>query len=175
MMKRPARALLILLALLFSIPVSSAAPQESSLDAVLDSLSAVRGFRQAAISPDGQRVAWVEAMPDAQGAPSSNSAIFITSLSSPSSSVRRITAGSGEACEEHEIAWSPDSRDLAFFSNAQTRGQVQLYVASVNGGTVRRLTDLIGSLDAPGWSPDGKTLALLLPKTPRAYPVPWSP
>jgi dipeptidyl aminopeptidase/acylaminoacyl peptidase len=175
MVNRPARALLILLALLFSICVLSAAPQGSSLDAVLDSLAAVRGFRQAAISPDGQRVAWVEAMPDAQRAPSSNSAIFMTSLSSPSSSVRRITAGSGEACEEHEIAWSPDSRELAFLSTAQTRGQVQLYVASVNGGTIRRLTDLIGSLDAPGWSPDGKTLALLFTENAPRVPGPLEP
>ena len=52
-----------------------------------------------------------------------------------------------------EIAWSPDSRQLAFLSNAQTPDQLQLYVANVTGGEARKLTDLKGSLDAPSWSP----------------------
>ena len=102
--------------------------------------------------------------------------IFVCSLASPASTRRRITAGSGdEASEEHEIAWSPDSRQLAFLSNAQTPDQLQLYVAKVTGGEARKLTDLKGSLDAPSWSPDGKTLALLFTENAPRLPGPLEP
>ena len=175
MVNRAARILFAHLAFLLATLVCTAASQKSSVDAVLDSLSAVHGFREVAISPDGQRVAWVETLPEANGAPSGNSAIVVTSLASPSAAGRRITAGSGGPYEEHDIAWAPDSRELAFLSNAQTPDQLQLYVASVTGGPARRLTSLTGSLDAPGWSPDGNTLALLFTENAPRAPGPLEP
>lgn len=171
-----ARTPAILLAYIFSILTCSPALQKPSLDVVLDSLIAVRGFRQVAISPDGQRVAWVETVPGTNGAWSLNSAIFVNTLSSPAASPHRVTAGSGgEAYQEQNIAWSPDSRELAFSSNAQTPDQAQLYVARATDGTARRLTSLTGSLDAPSWSPDGKTLALLFIEDAPRIPGPLEP
>jgi dipeptidyl aminopeptidase/acylaminoacyl peptidase len=175
MVSRAARMFATYLAILLSTVVWSAASQKTSVDAVLDSVAAVHSFREVAISPEGQRVAWVETLPEANGAPSGNFAIFVTSLSSPGSSARRITAGSGSACEEHGIAWSPDSRELAFLSNAQSADQLQLYVANVTGGSARKLTSLTGSLDEPSWSPDGKTLALLFTENAPRAPGPLGP
>ncbi|MGA2985286.1 MAG: S9 family peptidase [Terriglobia bacterium] len=170
MLSRKARTVALLMPALLTLLSGSAGAQESSLDAMIDSLAGAHGIRQVAISPDGQRVAWVEA----NGA--SPHGIFVCSLASPASSRRRITAGSGdEASEENEIAWSPDSRQLAFLSNAQTPDQAQLYVAKVSGGEARRLTDLKGSLDSPSWSPDGKTLALLFTENAPRVPGPVEP
>ena len=102
--------------------------------------------------------------------------IFVCTLASPASTRRHITADSGgEASDEREIAWSPDSRQLAFLSNAQTPDQLQLYVAKVTGGEARKLTDLRGSLDAPSWSPDGKTVALLFTENAPRAPGPLEP
>jgi dipeptidyl aminopeptidase/acylaminoacyl peptidase len=169
MFSRMARIVALLLPVLF-ILLSAGAGAQESLDAMLDSLAGAHGIRQVAISPDGQRVAWVEDIgPSPQG-------IFVCSLASPASSRRRITAGNGdEASEEREIAWSPDSRQLAFLSNAQSPDQLQLYVANLTGGKARKLTDLRGSLDAPAWSPDGKTLALLFTEDAPRLPGPLEP
>ena len=71
---------------------------------------------------------------------------------------RRITAG-GQS--ENAVAWSPDSKQIAFLSDAAKPGQQQLYIAGAAGGPPRKLTSVKGFLAAPGWSPDGKTLALL--------------
>ena len=176
MVRRAVRTLIIVVVLLCSIFVCPAAAEKSSLDAVLDSLFALNGFRKAAISPDGQRIAWVEALHEADGASSPNSAIYVTMLSAPGAPPRRVTAGSGgEALTEGEIAWSPDSHELAFLSNAETPDQSQLYIANVTGGRPRKLTSLRGSLDLPSWSPDGKTLALLLTEDAPRAPGPLEP
>ena len=123
----------------------TAAPQ----DDVVRTLFAATTFDQTAISPDAKQVAWVENDKD-------GSAIFISEISAPKP--RRMTAG-GHA--ENAIAWSPDSKQIAFFSDGSTPGQQQLYIASVAGGAPRKLTSVRGFLASPCWSPDGKTIALL--------------
>ena len=59
------------------------------------------------------------------------------------------------------MAWSPDSKRVAFLSDAAKPGQLQLYVTDAAGGPARRLTGVKGFLATPGWSPDGRTIALL--------------
>jgi dipeptidyl aminopeptidase/acylaminoacyl peptidase len=170
MVGRMGRTAALILPVLFTLLSGRAGAQQSSLADTLDSLEGAHGIRQVAISPDGQRVAWVEA----SGA--SPHGIFVCALASPASTRRRITADrGGEASDEREIAWSPDSRQLAFLSNAQTPDQLQLYVAKVMGGEARKLTDLRGALDAPSWSPDGKTLALLFTENAPRAPGPLEP
>lgn len=130
-------------------------------DQAVEAMFGVRGFLQAEISPDGKRVAWVESLPGVGGAPSPNSAIYVADIAAPAAR-KRITAGDSMAAhEEHDIAWSGDSKRIAFLSDASRAGQLQMFVAEAAGGAARQLTHLKGFLAGPGWSPDGKTLAVL--------------
>jgi Tol biopolymer transport system component len=148
----------------------------TSLEAVTKTLNAAHHFAQTAISPDGAKVAWVVILTGKDGAESNNKAIYLKSLNG-NAPPQRITAGDpGSAHAEGDVAWSPDSKRLAFLSDALKKDQPQLYVANVLGSpeqllhgslsvTVthgpKRYTDVKGFLDLPRWSPDGKTIAVL--------------
>jgi dipeptidyl aminopeptidase/acylaminoacyl peptidase len=130
--------------------------------AVLDTFFAARTFEQAAISPDGRTVAWVEDLPGRAGAAAEDRAIFLAALPAGGAAPRRLTAAPGRWVHEEEaVAWSPDGRQVAFLSDAGKPGQLQLYVAAAAGGAARRLTRVEGFLASPAWSPDGKTIAVL--------------
>jgi dipeptidyl aminopeptidase/acylaminoacyl peptidase len=127
-----------------------------SLDSVYDALLRTARFRQVAISPNGQRVAWLEAGGE-------SGVIRVATLSAPEAPPIRVTACPGrDTCDESSLVWSPDSQRLAFLSNAGEGGQVQLYVADASGGEARRLTRLQGPLASPKWAPDGAALAVLI-------------
>jgi len=139
-----------------SLIVASAAGGQT-LDRTLAEIAAVRQFHQAALSPDGSRVAYVEALP----APG-KSAIYTASLQSASAARVRISAGDGKTThDEHGLAWSPDGKQIAFLSDREKKDQLQLYTAPAAGGQARQLTHLTGFLQGPSWSPDGKRLAIL--------------
>jgi dipeptidyl aminopeptidase/acylaminoacyl peptidase len=134
-------------------------------------LFATRRFERATISPDGKRVAWVETLIGKDGAPSANTAIYVLRLESKAPP-KRLKAGVGPGDhEEGTVAWSPDSKRVAFLSDAVKAGQRQLYVAQVSGGdgsatntmgaAAKKLTNVKGFLTTPSWSPDGKTIAVL--------------
>jgi dipeptidyl aminopeptidase/acylaminoacyl peptidase len=109
-------------------------------------------------------VAWVQNQSnDGRGG-----GIYVVDLNAPGKP-KHITAAVDGTAWESDLAWSPDSRQLAFLSDTVSSGQQQLYVADVSTGTVHRLTSLKGFLSAPGWSPDGRTLAFLfIENSPRA-------
>jgi Tol biopolymer transport system component len=130
-------------------------------DEVMNTLFATRRFEQAAISPDGKKIAWVETLVGKDGAPDGHTAIYIRDRDT-SVAPKRITAASlNLARAEGSLDWSPDSRQLAFLSDAGKPGQLQLYVVSASGGPTKRLTSVKGLLATPRWSPDGKTIAVL--------------
>jgi dipeptidyl aminopeptidase/acylaminoacyl peptidase len=164
---------LIFLSVVFAQTRLSASDIPDAVRAMFDT----RTFRQAAISPDGQRVAWVEALPGPGGAPSSSSAIYVARVSDPArtaqitGAIRARQQGNARArsphspspLDEREVAWSPDGNRIAFLSDAAAPGQLQLYVADLTTGAPppRQLTELKGFCSSPRWSPDGKTIALL--------------
>src|SRR5438105_2575378 len=136
--------------LIIFIGTLCSAQQTTTLNDMISTLFSLKTIDQTAVSPDGQQVAWVQ-----------EGKIFVTNLAG-SVAPRRITAGSGnKAQDEGSIAWSPDSKRLAFLSDAATPGQQQLYIADAIGGRSRKLTSVKGFVSTPGWSPDGKTIALL--------------
>ncbi|HVW77904.1 MAG TPA: S9 family peptidase [Alloacidobacterium sp.] len=125
--------------------------EDARIGQIISQLEAVRTPHQTAISPDGQWVAWV-----------ANSEIDAAPLSNPSA-VHRVTACSaGEKGSENEIAWSPDSKKLAFFSNCNSGHEQGLYLAEPGSNTpAHKLSALHGYADEPAWSPDGKYIGLL--------------
>ncbi len=137
------------------------------METAITALTSAHRFEQVAISPDGKKVAWVESLRGKDGAEAGNFAIYVASADGRTAP-RRISAGTGTPRAENGIAWSPDSRQLAFLSDAAKPGQSQLHVVTL-GNPAKKLTGLKGFLDAPRWSPDGKCIAFLfIENAPRA-------
>jgi dipeptidyl aminopeptidase/acylaminoacyl peptidase len=141
----------------------------SPLDTVIDALYAAHTFEQAAISPDGKKIAWVETLVGKDGAPDGNTRVFVAIVSDQKTvsvgAGRRIVRDVPPSAEfaphaEGSVAWSPDSQRVAFLSDAAKPGQLQLFVSEL-GGTVKKLTNVKGLLATPQWSPDGKSIAVL--------------
>ena len=143
----------------------------SPLDAAIGALYTAHTFEQTAISPDGKKIAWVETLTGKDGTPTGNTRIFLCDVAGEKTVAigagRRIVGDvrSSVAFAPHaegSVAWSPDSSKLAFLSDAAKPGQLQLYVKEFSDrGSIRRLTDVKGLLASPGWSPDGKSIAVL--------------
>jgi dipeptidyl aminopeptidase/acylaminoacyl peptidase len=134
----------------------------ATTDSVSKALLAVRHFDSTAISPDGGKVAWTEVLKGQDGADSGNAAIYVKNLKTDAPA-QRITAGAAGANHaEGGLAWSPDNKRLAFLSDAIKKDQLQLYVVTIGSAAApKKLTDVKGFLDAPTWSPDGETIAVL--------------
>ncbi len=152
----------------------AAAPQASrhvtppAMQQALRDMFDVHAISEAVISPDGRRVAWVESLSGKNGAPSGNSAVYVADWKSHAAAQRITAETGGAAAAESNVAWSPDSKQLAFLSDAAHSGQLQLYVAAP-GETARQLTHVKGDLSNPAWSPDGKSIAFLfIENAPRA-------
>ncbi len=133
--------------------------EQAHIDEVLHSVNRGRFIDQVAVSPDGKRLAWVEES-------NAGEEIRVAAMGELDKS-QRVTAAAApdESCDESEIAWSPDSASLVFFSDcAREGGQPDLYLSQLDDAPARRLTGLRGYVDAPAFSPDGKEIAFLYVK-----------
>jgi len=126
------------------------------MEDVLRGLNRGRMIGQVAISPDGKRLAWVQ-----MGI--GGMEILVAPPEDLSSSVRVTAAAKPELhCHESDLAWAPDSKTLAFFSDCvRLSEQTDLYVEQLDGTPARRLTALNGYVDSPAFSPDGMSVAFL--------------
>ncbi len=146
----------------FALAVCAAWGQKAvtPVEPALAEIAGTRWYPQASISPDGLHVAYVESLPGGKSG--------ITVARGPGSVGIRITADAKHAsdskasCDEEAIAWSPDSKQIAFLSDCAKSDQFQLYVAPAAGGVAKQITHLTGLLADPRWSPDGKRIALLV-------------
>src|SRR6478752_1433375 len=112
-------------------------------------------YGDVALSPDGAHVAWVQS----------------TAATTSKQTYMRDTSGNGPATlvklsiigerNDFDLAWSPDSKTLAFFSSAGERAQRQLWTVKSDASDPKKITNLTGYLARPRWSHDGKQIAFL--------------
>ena len=149
----------------------NAAPDHAHLEEVLSSLDRGKSIAQVAVSPDGQRLAWVE-----------KGQVLVAPIGELKSahSVAAVQKPS-KGCEEGELTWRPDSKALAFLSDcASDSHQADLYLAALDGKPAHRLTQLHGYVHHPAFSPDGAHIAFLFvegasrPAGALAAMKPWS-
>ena len=136
----------------------AAAPADPRIGQLIAELEKTRGIYQAALSPDGQMIAWVVSATDG------GTRIELAAVAEPEKT-RRLTAGTGAPCREEHIAWSARN-ELAFASDCNATGgdgqeDVYLTQASATSTPPRRLTHLQGGINDLTFSPDGLHLACL--------------
>ncbi len=108
-----------------------------------------------ALSPDGTHVAWVQAT----AATTSKQTYFRgTSGNAATGPVNLATTGERK---DSDPAWSPDSKSVAFFSDAGEKDQAQLWTVNADGSDPKKITHLKGYAARPRWSHDGKRIAFL--------------
>lgn len=129
------------------------------------------------ISPDGQRVAFVNTTIDGR-LHQYRSAIWVAQ--SEDASMRRFTGGKANATNP---VWSPDGRWLAFVSERegeltakdtqnkaeqkkQGKGKAQIWLIPTDGGEARQLTSMPHGASNPVWSPDSQRLVFCAPVGP---------
>jgi dipeptidyl aminopeptidase/acylaminoacyl peptidase len=154
------RRSLILSAFTFCIACFVASGQ--TVPQLLSTVSGTTQYREAAVSPDGRFAAWTVTLRDKDNTQSRNSEIYLLDISKANNTAQKLSSWKTPHAE-HSIAWSPDSKQIAFLSDAEKQGQLELYVqpAASPGSQARKLTNLTGFLDTPRWSPDGAKIAML--------------
>jgi dipeptidyl aminopeptidase/acylaminoacyl peptidase len=155
---------LILSAFTFCIASGQTVPQ------LLSTVSGTTQYRETAVSPDGHYAAWTVTLRNKDNTQSRNSEIYLLDISKNGAAARKLSSWNAPHAE-HSIAWSPDSRQIAFLSDAEKEGQLELYVqpSASPGSPARKLTNLTGFLNTPRWSPDGAKIAVLFTENaPRA-------
>jgi Tol biopolymer transport system component len=110
--------------------------------------------RAPSISPDGRTVAFYSSR-------SGHQDIWLVP-SDGSAAPRQLTrAAMSEDDPRFTPAWSPDSRQIAYISNASDYWHDDVWVSDVATGKARPLTRSLMAASSPVWSPDGRSIALL--------------
>jgi dipeptidyl aminopeptidase/acylaminoacyl peptidase len=117
-------------------------------------LSSTVLYNNIAISPDGTQVAWVQ-MTQEEGV---GRLRIAPARGGPAASIA-IQASAGR--NDSDPSFSPDSRNLAFFSTMGGKDQPQLWTVPVVGGRALKRTVLKGYAARPRWSHNGKSIAFL--------------
>jgi dipeptidyl aminopeptidase/acylaminoacyl peptidase len=138
---------------------------------LLDSLGRVRTPTSAAISPDGNTVAW--AFNGEHG-----SELHLTRIAPAGSAPDRVLSPDtiGDAtrskpgnCTASHPAWSPDGSQLAFLSDCsdvsgkklQPTAQQNIFIWTLSANTIRQGSYLQGEVSSLQWSPDGQSIGFL--------------
>ena len=148
-------AALVLGFALLSCNASASTPTDRGhIEEVLSSLNRGRNVGQVALSPDGKHIAWIQGGREGE---------ILLALADDLKKPVHVTAAKGDQrCRESQLAWAPDSTELAFFSDCGKPGMEEdVYLWQVQGGTAHRVTALNGYADDPAFSPDGSRIGFL--------------
>ncbi|HEX2979861.1 MAG TPA: S9 family peptidase [Anaerolineaceae bacterium] len=113
----------------------------------------------ARIAPNGESIAYAQHRVDPK-TEKKYANLWITSLSG---GPRQFTQG--DQVDARPV-WSPDGSQIAFLSNRKNQEKpAQIFLISSQGGEAQQLGDIPGAILHLAWSPDGKSLLLLVRKT----------
>ncbi len=136
--------------------VGLAAPgraEEKLRPMTVDDVMKVRYITDVALSPDGERIAYVISEADLkQGRYNTDVWLLPFAGGTPT----RLTNSPGQ---DDSPRWSPDGKTLAFLSDRA--GKPQIWLIPVDGGEARQLTDSKTGVRDHAWSPGGKRLAYI--------------
>jgi len=104
-------------------------------------------------SPDGKWVVFSLLEPSYDPARTVSDLWIVPTDGSPAP--RRLTSTRGG---ESAVAWSPDSKRIAFSARREGDAVEQIYLLSLEGGDAQRVTTLATGGVNPRWRPDGKAL-----------------
>ena len=150
--------LIIVLALLLSAPLSASAQTATGkVPLTHETMWMMKRVGAPAPSPDGKWVVFQLVEP-AYDDKDQMSDLWIVP-SDGSATPRRLTfSKSGES----GVAWSHDSRQIAFSAKREGDEVNQIYVLDVaSGGEAVRITSLSTGARSPQWRPDGKAIAFV--------------
>ncbi len=121
---------------------------------IIGALSQAKTIRGTALSPDGQHLVW-------ELGGRGGSEIELAPLDHPSAAKQVTACSNGEKGQESNAVFSPDSKQLAFFSDCTSDHKTAVFLADVAGGSPHRLAAVDGFAKEMQWSPDGKFLSFL--------------
>jgi Tol biopolymer transport system component len=143
------------IAFLCSALLLSAQPAKRLLK--IDDMHRFHDVRDVQLSPDGKWVAYTVNTVDA-AADKSDTDVWIASWDGKQQ-LRMTTSTESETAPR----WSPDGKYLSFLSSrpGKAKGN-QIWLLDRNGGEAQQFTDVKGRLSSYEWSPDSKTLLLVM-------------
>ena len=148
------RHLLLLILGFFSLLSLVAQPQADEKFGYLDVFE-LQYVSEPRIAPDGERIVYVHNFKDVM-TDRNLSNLWIINYDG----TEHLPLTTGQQ-SDRQPRWSPDGQRLAFLSDRDGRTQVYLYW--LEGGQLRRLSNLTASPSGLQWSPDGQYLALSMP------------
>lgn len=156
---------MVMLATLFAATAYGKPADRPSIAEIIQGVTSITDYQETSISPDHRYIAWVQAVTSGDST-SVGSAMYFqaTDHSTPPVQVSAKSLTSHAvmgAINEKAIAWAPNGESLAFLSDVESPGQLQMYVMRIADRTVRQLTHLKGFLATPRWSPSGRAISLL--------------
>jgi dipeptidyl aminopeptidase/acylaminoacyl peptidase len=139
-----------------AVAQAPAAPaHDPRIGQVIAALSEAKTIRETALSPDGKLIVW-------SAAGRGGSGIELAPLDNPGAAKRVTACESGARGIESNAVFSPDSKQLAFFSDCTSDHKPAVFLADAAGGSApHQLAEVNGFAKEMEWSPDGKRLSFL--------------
>uniref|UniRef100_A0A7V5CT73 S9 family peptidase n=1 Tax=Acidobacterium capsulatum TaxID=33075 RepID=A0A7V5CT73_9BACT len=133
-------------------------PAHARINHLIDALQQTTAVSETALSPNGQSIVWAEGGRD-------GAHLKVASVADPAAA-RVITAcKAGNPGRESDAVWSPDSKQIVFFSNCTPDHKPGVFVAEADGsGTPKLLAELDGYAHSLAWSPNGHELSFIYVK-----------
>lgn len=144
------------LALLLSLTAlqSRAADPLSPID-----IARTRQVDAAAISPDGQAIAYLLRVPRIPGKDKDGPAWSELHVGDLAGASRPFVSGEVSV---GQVAWTPDGAAISFVAKLRDDEHECLYAIPLSGGEARRVLKIDQDVSGYSWSPDGREVAVLL-------------